>query len=85
MPINAANPRWDDDILFRSIFEMQRLEARTAFIGYTMHCTQWMLDCHLKSAEYECRHYADQLLQERIIERHDVHNPNNPDHPRSAA
>ena len=33
-----------DDVLGRFIREMHRLEIRMNFVGYSMLCSQWMLD-----------------------------------------
>ena len=72
------------DILHVFVREMAKLESRMNFVGYSMLCNQWMLDWGIAWNEYECRKLVDQWIYEEIIERHDVHNPNNPQYPTSA-
>ena len=73
-----------DDTLKRFVREMDRLEGRLNFVGYSMLCSQWMLDWGIGWNEYECRKLVDEYQQAGIVERHDVHNHNNPDWPTSA-
>ena len=72
------------DTLHVFVREMAKLESRMNFVGYSMLCNQWMLDWGIAWNEYECRKLVDQWIYEEIIERHDVHNPNNPQFPTSA-
>ena len=73
-----------DDALERFVREMDRLEGRLNFVGYSMLCNQWMLDWGLAWNEYECRKLVDEYQQAGIVERHDVINRSNPDWPTSA-
>lgn len=72
------------DVLQIFVREMNKLESRMNFVGYSMLCNQWMLDWGIAWNEYECRKLVDQWISEDIIERHDVPNPNNPQFPTSA-
>ena len=72
------------DVLQVFIREMNKLESRMNFVGYSMLCNQWMLDWSIAWNEYECRRLVEDWLYDGIIERHDVPNPNNPQYPTSA-
>ena len=73
-----------DDALERFVREMDRLEGRMNFVGYSMLCSQWMLDWGMAWNEFECRKLIDGYLEAEIVERHEVTNRNNPDWPTSA-
>ena len=73
-----------DDALERFVREMDRLEGRMNFVGYSMLCNQWMLEWGLAWNEYEYRKLVDEYQQAGIVERHEVINRNNPDWPTSA-
>ena len=73
-----------DDALERFVREMDRLEGRMNFVGYSMLCNQWMLDWGIAWNEYECRKLVDEYQQAGVVERHEVTNRNNPDWPTSA-
>ena len=73
-----------DDALERFVREMDRLEGRMNFVGYSMLCNQWMLDWGIAWNEHECRNLVDEYQQAGIVERHEVVNRNNPDWPTSA-
>ena len=66
------------------ITEMNRLEGRMNFVGYSMLCNQWMLEWGMGWNEYECRRMVDNLVQVGVVERHDVVNHNNPQFPTAA-
>ena len=83
-PTPAADDGVSDGVLERFVRQMYNLESRTNFIGYSMLCNQWMLDWGLAWTEHECRSLIDEYQNAGIVERHDVHNPNNPDWPTSA-
>ena len=63
---------------------MSRLEGRMNFVGYSILCNQWMLDWGIAWNEYECRKVVDDLVQDGVVERHDVFNLNNPQFPTAA-
>ena len=73
-----------DDALERFVREIDRLEGRLNFVGYSMLCGQWMLDWRLAWNEHECRKLVDEYQQAGIVERREVINRNNPDWPTSA-
>ena len=73
-----------DDALERFVREMDRLEGRMNFVGYSMLCNQWMLDWGLAWNEFECRKLVDEYQQAGVVERHEVINRNNPDWATSA-
>ena len=81
----SAEPAHEfDDVQHIFVREMSKLEGRLNFVGYSMLCNQWMLDWGIAWNEYQCRQLVEQWLDEQIIERHDVPNPNNPQWPTSA-
>ena len=84
IPVHEHQEAAAQDILQMFVREMGKLESRMNFVGYSMLCNQWMLDWGIAWNEYECRKLVDQWIYEEIIERHDVHNPNNPQFPTSA-
>ena len=84
IPVQEQNEQAIQDVLYVFVREMAKLEGRMNFVGYSMLCNQWMLDWGIAWNEYECRKLVDQWIYEEIIERHDVHNPNNPQFPTSA-
>ncbi len=73
-----------DDVLERFVREMNQLEGRLSFVGYSMLCSQWMLEWGMGWNEHECRRLIDQYQDAGIVERHEVVNRNNPDWPTSA-
>ena len=73
-PLDARAPA-DDGALSTFITEMSRLEGRMNFVGYSILCNQWMLDWGIAWNEYECRKVVDDLVQDCVVERHDVFNP----------
>ena len=73
-----------DDALERFVREMDRLEGRLNFVGYSMLCNQWMLEWGMGWNEQECRRLIDQYQEVGIVERHEVANHHNPDWPTSA-
>ena len=84
IPVHEPQGEMAQDVFHVFVREMSKLESRMNFVGYSMLCNQWMLDWGIAWNEYECRRLVDQWLHEAIIERHDVHNPNNPQFPTSA-
>ena len=84
IPVQEQTEQAIQDVLHVFVREMAKLESRMNFVGYSMLCNQWMLDWGIAWNEYECRKLVDQWIYEEIIERHDVHNPNNPQFPTSA-
>lgn len=86
--VPAVEPEPDEqtfqDVLHVFVREMNKLESRMNFVGYNMLCNQWMLDWGIAWNEYECRSLVDQWINEQVIERHDVYNPNNPQFPTPA-
>ncbi len=84
IPVQEQQEAAAQDVLQLFVREMGRLESRMNFVGYSMLCNQWMLDWGMAWTEYECRKLVDQWIYDGIIERHDVHNPNNPQFPTSA-
>ena len=78
---NSVSP---DDVLGRFIREMHRLESRMNFVGYSMLCSQWMLDWGMAWNERECRRVIDDYLKAGTVEHHEATNRNNPDWPTSA-
>ena len=66
------------------ITEMDRLEERMNFVGYSMLCNQWMLEWGMGWNEHECRKMVDDLIQAGVVERHDVVNHSNPQFPTAA-
>ena len=83
-PEPEENDAGVDDVLERFVREMDRLEGRMNFVGYSMLCNQWMLDWGIAWNEYECRKLVDEYLETGVVERHEVVNRNNPDWPTSA-
>ncbi len=73
-----------DDLLGRFVREMDRLEGRMNFVGYSMLCNQWMLDWGMGWNEHECRRLVDEYQDAGVVERHEVVNRNNPDWPTAA-
>ena len=73
-----------DDARARFVREMDRLEGRPNFVGYSMLCNQWMLDWGIAWNEYECRRLVDEYLEAGLVERHEVVNLSNRDWPTSA-
>ena len=73
-----------DDALERFVREMNQLEGRLNFVGYSMLCNQWMLEWGMGWNEHECRRLIDQYQEVGIVERHEVANHHNPDWPTSA-
>ena len=73
-----------DDALERFVREMDRLEGRMNFVGYSMLCGQWMLDWVIAWNEFECRRLIDEYQEAGVVERYEVINWNNPDWPTSA-
>ena len=84
MPTPQEQAEAFQDVLHIFVREMSKLESQMYFVGYNMLCTQWMLDWGLAWNEYECRRLVEDWLDDGIIERHDVSNPNNPQYPTSA-
>ena len=84
VPVQEHQEAAVQDALGLFVREMGKLETRMNFVGYSMLCNQWMLDWGIAWNEYECRKLVDLWISEEIIERHDVHNPNNPQFPTSA-
>ena len=91
MNVSVPQERWKqdrslaiDETLERFVREMDRLEGRMNFAGYSMLVNQWMLDWGLAWNEYECRKLVDDYQQAGIVERHEVVNRSNPDWPTSA-
>lgn len=84
IPVREQFEATGQDVLHVFVREMGKLESRMNFVGYSMLCNQWMLDWGIAWNEYECRKLVDQWSYEEIIERHDVHNPNNTQFPTSA-
>ena len=74
----------NDVALGTFITEMDRLEGRMNFVGYSMLCNQWMLEWGMGWNEHECRRMVDDLVQAGMVERHDVVNHNNPQFPTAA-
>jgi len=74
----------NDVALDTFITEMDRLEERMNFVGYSMLCNQWMLEWGMGWNEHECRRMVDDLVQAGVVERHDVVNHNNPQFPTAA-
>ena len=74
----------NDVALDTFITEMNRLEERMNFVGYSMLCNQWMLEWGMGWNEYECRRMVDDLVQAGVVERHEVVNHNNPQFPTAA-
>ena len=72
------------DILERFVRQMDRLEGRMQFVGYSMLCNQWMLGWGMAWNEHECRRLVDEYVNAGLVERHEVDNPGNPDWPRAA-
>ena len=84
LPAESGDQPPADPAISRFIQGMDGLESRLAFVGYSMLCNEWMLDWNIASNEQECRRIVDEYINARIIERHDVPNPNNPTYPTSA-
>ena len=87
VPVTAVPEAEDigsDDVLQRFVREMDRLEGRLNFVGYSMLCNQWMLEWGMGWNEHECRKLVDEYQDAGIVERHEVVNRNNPDWPTSA-
>ena len=72
------------DVLQIFVREMNQMEYRMNFVGHGMLCSQWMLDWGIAWNEHECRRLVDDWLNQGVIERHDVPNPNNPQYPTPA-
>ena len=83
-PLEDASSSGDDAALDTFITEMDRLEERMNFVGYSMLCNQWMLEWGMGWNEHECRKMVDDLVQAGVVERHDVVNHNNPQFPTAA-
>ncbi len=83
-PVSEVDDNDVDDLLVKFVREMHQLEGRMNFVGYGMLCNQWMLDWGIAWNEYECRRLVDEYLEEGMVERHEVVNPNNPDWPTAA-
>ncbi len=83
-PPEDASSSGDDAALDTFITEMNRLEGRMNFVGYSMLCNQWMLEWGMGWNEHECRRMVDDLVQAGVVERHDVVNHNNPQFPTAA-
>ena len=62
---NSVSP---DDVLGRFIREMHRLESRMNFVGYSMLCSQWMLDWGMAWNERECRRVIDDYLKAGTVD-----------------
>ena len=73
-----------EDALERFVREIHQLEGRLNFVGYSMLCSQWMLEWGMGWNEQECRRLIDQYQDAGIVERHEVANHHNPDWPMSA-
>ena len=73
-----------EDARERFVREMDRLEGRLNFVGYSMLVNQWMLDWGLAWNEHECRRLVDKYQQAGIMDRREVFNRNNPGWPTSA-
>ena len=73
-----------EDALTQFIREMSRLESRFDFVGHSKLCNEWMLDWGMASNEFECRKLVDQWIDQALVERHEVPNPNNPQYNTSA-
>ena len=84
VPQPGEREEQEESTMTRFIKEMARLEGRMNFVGYSMLCNQWMLDWGLGWSDYECRQMVDHYCETGIAERHEVHNPNNPDWPTTA-
>ena len=74
----------NDAVIGAFIMEMNCLEERMNFVGYSMLCNQWMLEWGMGWNEHECRRMVDDLVQAGVVERHDVVNHNNPQFPTAA-
>ena len=74
----------EDDVLGHFIREMYDLESRMNYVGFSMLCSQWMLDWGIGWNEHECHRLVDEYLDHGIVERHEVFNPHRPDWPTSA-
>ena len=83
-PQEDASSSGDDAAIGTFITEMDRLEGRMNFVGYSMLCNQWMLEWGMGWNEHECRRMVDDLVEAGVVERHDVVNHNNPQFPTSA-
>ena len=83
-PQEDASGSSNDVALSNFMTEMDRLEGRMNFVGYSMLCNQWMLNWGMGWNEYECRRMVDDLVQAGVVERHDVVNHNNPQFPTAA-
>ena len=83
-PPEDASAASNDAVISAFITEMDRLEGRMHFVGYSMLCNQWMLEWGMGWNEHECRKMVDDLVQAGVVERHDVVNHNNPQFPTSA-
>ena len=84
LPSPAETQQLSQDVLQTFVRQIDRLESQLNFVGYNKLCTQWMLDWGIASTEYECYRLVDQWMYDEIVERHDVHNPNNPSFQTSA-
>ena len=86
-PITAA-PEAEEtgayDVLERFVKEMYQLEGRLNFVGYSMLCNRWMLNCGMGWNEHESRKLVDEYQDAEIVEPHEVINRNNPDWPTAA-
>ncbi len=83
-PQENASSFGNDVAIGTFITEMNRLEGRMNFVGYSMLCNQWMLDWGMGWNEHECRRTVDDLVQVGVVERHEVVNHNNPQFPTAA-
>ena len=84
VPQENVSSSGNDVAIGTFITEMDRLEGRMNFVGYSMLCNQWMLDWGMGWNEHECRKMVDDLVQAGVVERHDVVNHNNPQFPTAA-
>lgn len=78
----ATSP--DEAHLVTFINEMNRTEARLAFVGFSMLCNQWMPEWGIGANEFECRRLIEDWINEGVTERHQVENPNQPSWPTTA-
>lgn len=76
------NDSWNDVSAF--IRQMSKLESNMNFIGYSKLCNKWMIDWGVSVTEQESYKLVDRWMNEGIVEKHDVPNPNNPNYPTSA-
>ena len=84
VPIAEIGPSNIDDAVHIFVTEVDKLERRLSFVGYSKLYSEWMLDWGLANTDYECRGLLDQWLEEELVERHYVENFYNPQYPTSA-